>query len=121
MRYICMKILSTSTNAQVIKVIPREYVTSATLKLTDDSSNTSVSYSITPVVNKNLLVITQALALKEGRFYNLTLSNSVGTSIYKDKVFCTAQDIDQSDNDYYTINKDTYTSDTTYDNDFIII
>ena len=74
-----------------------------------------------PVVNKNLLVITQALALKEGRFYNLTLSNSVGTSIYKDKVFCTAQDIDQSDNDYYTINKDTYTSDTTYDNDFIII
>lgn len=121
MRYICMKILSTSTDAQVIKVIPREYVTSATLKLTDDTSNTSVSYAINPTIDKNLLVITQALTLKEGRFYNLTLTNSTGVNIYRDKVFCTAQDVDQLDNDYYTINKDVYTSDTTYDNDYIVL
>lgn len=116
-----MKILSTSTDAQTIKIIPREYVTSATLKLTDDTKNTSVSYSVSPTTNKNYLEIAQAFSLKEGRFYDLLLTKTDGTVIYKDKVFCTAQTVDQSSNDYYTINKDVFTTDTSYDNDFIVL
>lgn len=114
-------VLSTTASAQTIKVIPREYVTSATLILRDDSTNTSVSYSVSPTTNKNYSDISQALTLKEGRYYDLTLKNSSGSIIYKDKVFCTAQTVDQSSNDYYTINKDVYTSDTSYDNDYIIL
>lgn len=116
-------ILSTTTNAQTIKVIPREYVTSATLKLRDDSSNTEVSYSVSPTTNKNYLEISEALSLKEGRYYDLEILNteSPAETIYKDKVFCTVQTIDQSTNDYYKINKDVYTTETTYDNDFIVL
>ena len=48
-----MKLLTTSTDAQTIKVIPREYVTSATFKLTDDTTNTTSSYSVSPTTDRN--------------------------------------------------------------------
>lgn len=116
-----MMILSTTTDAQTVKIIPREYVTTATMVLRDDSTNTAVTYNVTPTTDKNYLSISQALSLKEGRYYDLTIKNSDSDVIYKDKVFCTAQTVDQSNNDYYTINKDVYTTDTSYDNDYIIL
>tara|TARA_R100000278_G_C5458890_1_gene160122 strand:- start:665 stop:1012 length:348 start_codon:yes stop_codon:yes gene_type:complete len=115
-----MVILSTTTDAQTIKVIPRTYVTSATMKLRDDTTNTEVSYSVSPTTNKNYLQISQALTLKEGRYYDLTILDGTNV-IYKDKVFCTAQTVDQSTNDYYTVNKDVYTTDTSFDNDYIVL
>lgn len=115
-----MVILSTTTDSQTIKVIPRTYVTSATMKLRDDTTNTEVSYSVSPTTNRNYLQISQALSLKEGRYYDLTILNGSDV-IYKDKVFCTAQTVDQSSNDNYTINKDRFTIDTSFDNDFIIL
>jgi hypothetical protein len=116
-----MKILSTSTEDQTIKVIPREYVTSATLKITDDTTNTEVEYVVSPTTNRNYLEIVNSYSLKEGRFYNLVLEKDNGDIIYKDKVFCTAQSVDQASNDYYTVNKDRFTSDTSFDNDFIVL
>jgi CMP-N-acetylneuraminic acid synthetase len=45
-----------------------------------------------------------------------------GTSvIYKDKVFCTDQTINQTNNDYYSINKDEYVQEDSFDNDYIIL
>jgi len=120
-RYYSMILLSTSADAQTLKVIPREYVTSATMSLRDDTTNTSVDYSVSPTTNVNHLEISQALSLKEGRYYDLTLKKTDGSVIYKDKVFCTAQTVDQSNNDYYTVNKDVYTTDTSFDNDYIIL
>jgi len=116
-----MKLLSTSTDDQTVKIIPREYVTTATLKITDDSTNTASTYSISPTTERNHLVITQAFALKEGRYYDMLLTKADGTVVYRDKIFCTAQTVVQSSNDYYTVNKDLYTSDTSYDNDFIVL
>lgn len=116
-----MKILSTSTDSQTIKIIPREYVTSATLKITDDSTDVTTSYSVTPSTNRNYLEIANSYNLKEGRFYNLKLENTSGDVIYRDKIFCTAQTVDQSSNDYYTVNSSEYTIDTSYDNEFIIL
>lgn len=115
-----MKHLTTSTDAQTIKIIPRSYATSATLKLRDDSTNTEVSYSVTPTTEGNYLVVTNAYTLIEGRFYDLTLLDGTEV-IYKDKVFCTDQTISQPNNDYYTVNKDVYKSDTSFDNDYIIL
>tara|TARA_B100000925_G_C21958459_1_gene452257 strand:- start:185 stop:532 length:348 start_codon:yes stop_codon:yes gene_type:complete len=112
--------LTTSTDAQTIKVIPRSYATNVSLIFRDDSTNTSVTYTSSATTNKNHLVISQALALKEGRFYDLTIKE--GTSvIYKDKVFCTDQTVDQDTNNYYTVNQGEYTTETTYDNDYIIL
>ena len=112
--------LTTSTDAQTIKIIPRSYATNVSLIFRDDSTNTSVTYTSSAATNKNHLVISQALALKEGRFYDLTIKE--GTSvIYKDKVFCTDQTVDQDTNNYYTVNQGEYTIETTYDNDYIIL
>ena len=115
-----MKHLTTSTDAQIVKIIPRSYVSNATLKLRDDSTNTEVSYSVTPTTDGNYLVISNSYALVEGRFYDLTLLDGTEV-IYKDKVFCTDQTISQPNNDYYTVNKDVYKSDTSFDNEFIIL
>ncbi len=42
--------------------------------------------------------------------------------IYKDKLFCTDQDIDQlNDNDHYELNKGQYTSNDSFDNEYIVI
>lgn len=119
-----MKVLTTSASSQTFKIVPREYVTTATMLLTDDSTNTTTTYaSITPAVSVNHLEISQAFSpvLEEGRFYNFVLKNSSNDIIYKDKIFCTVQGIDQTQDEEYTINKDVYTSDTSYDNDFIIL
>jgi hypothetical protein len=117
-----MKILSTSADAQTFKIIPREYVTTATLILRDDSTNTESTYSnITPSVSVNHLEIQQAFSpiLVEGRFYDMILKNTADKIIYKDKIFCTDQAIDQ--NQEYTVNSGEYITDTSHDNDFIII
>lgn len=119
-----MKVLTTSGSSQTFKVIPREYVTSATMLIRDDSTNTTTTYSsLTPSTSENHLQIpvTFSPVLKEGRFYDMTLKNSGGSIIYKDKIFCTDQGIDQTQDQEYTVNSGTYTSDTSFDNDFIII
>jgi hypothetical protein len=51
----------------------------------------------------------------------MVIKKNDGTIIYKDKIFCTDQGIDQTSNEEYTVNSGTYTSDTSFDNDFIII
>jgi len=119
-----MKLLTTSGSAQVIKIIPREYVTTATLLITDDQTNTTTTYAnINPSVSVNHLQISQVFnpVLKEGHFYNMVLKDSNNKIIYKDKIFCTIQGVNQTLEQDYTINKDVYKSDTSYDNDFIIL
>ena len=119
-----MIIMTTTGNAQTFKVIPREYVTNATLTIRDDSSNVSKTYTgltQTTSVNHLQVAITFNPVLKEGRYYDLTLKKADATVIYKDKIFCTDQTINQAADQEYTVNKDEYTSDTSYDNDFIIL
>ena len=112
--------LTTSTDAQTIKIIPRSYASNVSMILRDDSTNADVTYSVSTTTDKNYLVLSQALSLTEGRFYDLTIKE--GTSvIYKDKVFCTDQTVDQDTNNYYSVNDGEYTIDTSYDNDYIIL
>jgi len=118
--------LTTTASAQTLKIIPRSYASTISMILRDDSTNTSTTYgSISTSTDKNYLVISQALSpvLVEGRFYDMTVKE--GTSvIYKDKIFCTNQTINQANNSYYTVNSGEYTTPTgndQYDNDYIII
>jgi hypothetical protein len=42
--------------------------------------------------------------------------------VYKDRIFVTDQDIDQkNDNDHYSINKDQYVTNNSFDNEYIVI
>ena len=92
--------------------------------VTDDSTNTTTTYTgITCTTSENHLSIpiTFNPVLVEGRYYDLVLKNSNSKVIYLDKIFCTNQGIDQTQEQEYTVNSGVYTSDTSHDNDFIII
>jgi len=41
--------------------------------------------------------------------------------VYKDRIFCTNQDIDQNDSDYYDLNKDQYVTNDSFNNEYIVI
>ena len=118
--------LTTTASAQTMKIIPRSYGGTVSMIVRDDSTNTSTTYSsITTTTDKNYLVISKALSpvLVEGRFYDLTVKEGARV-IYKDKIFCPDQTINQSNNDYYSVNEGAYTVPTgtdAYDNDYIII
>ena len=138
-----MKILTTSTSSQTIKFIPRLYSGSATLTLTDDTTNVSTSTEVTLTQSGDYLNLAHTFALAEGRFYDLQLnadgdvwgvntnkwqletqtwdSDELSNLIYKDKIFCTDQSVDQTQNKYYSVNKDEYTTNNTHDNDYIVL
>ncbi len=113
-----MKVLTTSTDEQILKIIPRSYASSVTLKLRDDSTNTIITETLSAITQKGYLVISNAFNLKEGRFYDLKILEGTNV-IYLDRVFCTDQTINQNINSYYSVNKNTYTS-APSDNDYII-
>lgn len=114
-----MKVLTTSNSNQTLKFIPREYVTNITLKLRDDSTNEITTSAIASTTDKDYMVVNTIFDLREGSFYDLTILS--GTNIiYKDKIFCTDQTIDQDTNNYYSVNKDEYVS-KDGNNDFIVL
>ena len=51
---------------------------------------------------------------------NMRISNTSGTVIFRDKIFCTDQTIDQSNDEYYDMNLGVYKENTSGNNDYII-
>ena len=142
-----MKILTTSNAAQTLTFTPRSYPSSVTVSIRDNSTNTTTrTQNVTLTRVKDNATISTTYTLVEGRFYDLKIIEGIGAlwnqfttnweaatdnweniissekDVYLDKVFCTDQTIDQSDNQYYTINDGEYTETTSYpDDDYIII
>ena len=121
-----MKILTTSSSAQNIDVIPRSFLSTYTLKVQDEAANDEIfngSVSASSITNARRLSVTFSPILKEGRFYTMTLLSGSDV-VYKDKIFCTDQTINQANNNYYDINSGEYDFDDTaasHSNDYIII
>ena len=119
--YINMKLISTSGNKS-FKIIPREFtVGTLNLKLTSESTNKTITVDATSVINGNYISFDAVFGtLTESDFYILDViySNNI---IYKDKIFCTDQATNQSNDEYYSVNKDQYISEESSDNEFIII
>ena len=117
-----MKILTTSSSAQTFDVIPRVFASTYTMKLRDTSKNKEVfsaSVNASDVTNHKRISATISPILKEGRYYDLTLLS--GSSIvYKDRIFCTDQSIDQKVDNYYDMNKGEFVTTTAYNNDYIV-
>ena len=142
-----MIVLTTSTLAQAFKVIPRTYGDQFTMSIRDDSTNVTQTYEVTNAVTSgNYLTFDQAFSpvLVEGHFYDIKLYSdpnfwntnyflwelyneiwNIDTTnivdIFKDRIFCTDQEIDQMDNLYYKINEGQYITDNSYNNDYIVI
>ena len=90
-----MKVLKDTQAVQTISIIPRSYPTSLTLTLRDDQTNDIDTYALNSgfsVVN-DYLVIDNVYTLREFHFYDLTITDQDGDVIYKDRIFCTDQDI----------------------------
>ena len=110
-----MKILSTSTSAQTLKIIPREYQANIDVVLRDNSTNTSTTYSVATSTSGDYMTFDLTLSLVENRFYDMTCKFGINV-IYKDKIFCTDQVVAD-----YTVNEGQYTTENSYDNDYIIL
>ena len=143
-----MIILNTLATAQALSVIPRDYLSTFTMDVRDDSTNVTVGYGITNAVTSgNYLNFNNTFSpvLVENHFYDLYLyvdynywnsNNSFWNlydifwqtdsdykeDVYRDKIFCTNQDIDQlNDNDHYQLNKGQFTTYNGFDNTYIVI
>lgn len=108
-----MIILEESVSSQTIKFIPR-YYTGSVMKLTNETTGEILTYSINPVKVEYYHSIDVIVNTKEGNFYSMAIFNDDDELVYRDKVFCTNQDIDS-----YTINKDEYIENAT-NNDYIV-
>lgn len=111
-----MHILTTSTDNQSIKLVPRTNASSPTLSLTDKTKRTTSTVSVTKTSDGDYMVLTGAFSLKEGSQYSFKVKDG-STVIYKGLIFCT----DQTDLDKYFINKDEYVTANSYDNDFVVL
>tara|TARA_B100002019_G_C21161829_1_gene543730 strand:- start:204 stop:554 length:351 start_codon:yes stop_codon:yes gene_type:complete len=116
-----MHILNTSTDTQVINIVPRRTVTSnPKFILTDKSTRVSqegtiLSYSHNDYVNVTVIEVTFD-GLTEGAYYSLKIKDAYSV-IYKGLVYVT----DQTDYPRYEVGKGDYVTEDSYDNDFIII
>tara|TARA_R110000744_G_scaffold84129_2_gene164743 strand:- start:1813 stop:2244 length:432 start_codon:yes stop_codon:yes gene_type:complete len=142
-----MIILNTSPAVKTLSVIPRSYNSDFVMSIRDDSTNTTVFYTITGATTVgNFLEFQNAFntLLIENHFYDIHLyinSSFWNTNIelwdfydvlwqddsdylevlFKDKIFCTNQDIDQlSNNDYYQLNKDVYDPYNGFNNQYTV-
>ena len=124
-----MIVLTTSANAQTFNVIPRDYsLSDFTMTIRDDSTNVTVTYEITgATVEGNYVTFENIFSpiLVENHFYDFTLIDTTIADdtqiIFKDRIFCTDQTINQVDGNYYNINEGQYTSDESYNNEYIVV
>jgi hypothetical protein len=142
-----MKILSSTTEKQKIRVIPRSYPERIVVTIRNEQTNETTEIGsfldgyayytrviddlgiyeendcmldVVYLYDKGYMIIRDIFNLVENTYYNLTITDGTNV-IYRDKIFCTNQEIDQETNSYYSVNKDVYKEETSYDNDYIII
>ncbi len=142
-----MILLTTSAQAQAISVIPRTYTSNFTMTVRDDSTNVIKSYDIqNAVTSGNYLNFNRVFnpILVENHFYDLhlyvdynfwntnysfwninqeiwNLESSQTDDIFKDRIFCTDQDVDQlNKNDHYELNKGQYTNYNGFNNTYTV-
>jgi|TARA_R110002124_G_scaffold253919_1_gene419343 hypothetical protein len=141
-----MIILTTSTAAQKLSIIPRIYADGGlyNLSITDDSTNITKKYDgLIGSVEGNLVTfdVTFAPVLVEGHFYDISVNVSddfwqynfelwqldnvlwnedkgLNADVYNGKFFCTDQDIIQLENKHYNLNKDEYVHYNGFDNTY---
>lgn len=139
-----MIVFNTSSAAQTFNVIPRIYGSEFTLSVTDDSTNIAVFYDITTATtNVNYLTFNQVFnpVLVEGHFYDIRLysdynywntnyqlwendnifwnvDRTTDVTLFRDRVFCTDQPIDQMEDEYYNLNLDVYKTFNSFDNTY---
>lgn len=118
-----MVILTTSTSSQSFKVIPRSAESSVTFELTDKSTRKTTAITVSVTNSNGYMTVTGTfldgqsnnLMIKD-RFYSFVIKSG-STIIYRGSIFCT----DQTNFNIFDVHSGEYTTENTYDNDFVII
>ena len=111
-----MIILNTYTGGQTFKIIPRSAASSPTFELLDKSTRVSSNIGIDVTNANGYMTITGFFSLKEGRFYTFKVKDG-STIIYRGAIFCT----DQTNFNIFDVHSGEYTTENSYDNDFVIL
>lgn len=118
----------TPTDDQFLYFVPRSEYAEVTITYTNVSTQKSLNTPDYPVYTDNRMRCTMlgayktSLKLEKGQFIDVNivaLDNAEYKLLYRGRLFCTDQTIDQVNNDTYSVNKDTYTEHEST-NDYII-
>jgi len=98
-----MKIVEPNDTSVVdIKIIPRKDATNVDVVIYNESTKESNSYSVTTLYLSNYMVLSDVFLFAENGQYIIEVFNS-NELIYRDKIFCTSQQLDK-----YDINSDRF-------------
>ena len=118
----------TPDSDQFVYFVPRAQYNSVTMRLTNVSTQNTVNVDQTPVYtdNRMRMILDDStktdLKLNKGQFVDVSivaLDNTEYKLVYRGRLFCTDQTIDQSVNDTYSVNQGEYTEHEST-NDYII-
>tara|TARA_R110000823_G_scaffold13109_1_gene43438 strand:- start:127 stop:555 length:429 start_codon:yes stop_codon:yes gene_type:complete len=141
-----MIVLRTLATAQTINIIPREYSAAFSVDIRDDSTNVIKIYEVTNAVTSGNYLqfnLTFDPVLVKNHFYDFRLyvdynfwntnfnlwelentkwneTNLRVAQIFVGKIFCTDQEINQLENKYYKLNEGQYTTNNSYNNEYIV-
>jgi hypothetical protein len=101
-----MIILREQTEPQSITFIPRE-LSATTIVLRNETTNIETTINANFYLYDYYLTAVEVFTLKQNTFYNLTIKNG-SNIVYKDKIFCTNQDIED-----FTVNENQYIENVT--------
>ena len=131
---IVLKLRDDSTNDKVSFILPKTIINKDYLEVSNIFSlKEGRFYDLTVYkVNGSYGQFKERVIADSGTFVNntclydfLDAQNLINTSsldiIYLDKIFCTDQVINQYTNNYYSVNKDVYKEDESFNNDYIVI
>ena len=111
-----MHLLTTSTDAQQLKIVPRQDASSVTLELTDKTQFTTSTVSVSKTSSDPFMILSGSFSLVENRAYSFEVKDG-SEIIYRGLIFCT----DQTDYDKYDPNKNDYIMESTYNNEYVIL
>lgn len=101
-----MIILKETIDTQRITFIPRE-LSATSIVLRNETTNIETTISTNFYLENYYLIAETVFDLKENTFYNITIYNN-SDIVYKDKVFCTNQVIED-----FTVNENQYIENVT--------
>jgi hypothetical protein len=116
-RYIIMKILIDTSDAQTLTFIPRFYPTVVDYTIVEEGTGREVTKeSVSASEVSGFLQISDKFLLQSDKFYSVDIRDAeTDAVIFRDKIFVTNQDVRE-----YSINDGIYVEDDSKDNTYII-
>ena len=137
-----MRVLTTSTETQSIKFIPRNELTNVVVELTNKDTKEVSVYNVESICENGYMTVMGSFALTEDTRYSMSVKSmleltftenvledngsisellcddygSTENIVYRDIILCT----DQSDLENYNIQKDDYVFPETNDNEYVV-